>query len=401
MGLHCMRFQGKTILVVSPDFPFPANHGGKLDIWGRVKVLNELGFRIQLLYTSFEEATVDQIKEAMKYVDKVIYCKRMKLLRVFFSFLPYQIQSRSLLRIIDLKNQYFDFMLLENHYVASVLKNQTVQVGHKILRIQNDERHYYFQLAKSERSLLRKIFFISEALKMGLVDNSIIIDSHNLLFISNEEFQKYGAKYPKLNSEFLPPPFNTTDLHEFKNVQKKNVLFLGSLFMSNNKEAIEWYVNNVHPLLSFDSEYQFVIAGNSKGLTMPWLEKILNRYKNIIYFDTPDDLFPIYRNSMVFVNPMHHGAGVKLKTIEAIKYGLPLVTTTKGNEGTGLINNEHVLISNDPLKFSENIRSLLNSSELRKRLVENSQKYLKSHFDQKKILDVFLEKLINGGGTSK
>src|SRR5690242_3218534 len=43
-----MDFDGKKILIVASDFPYPPNHGARLDIWGRILALKQLGFAIDL-----------------------------------------------------------------------------------------------------------------------------------------------------------------------------------------------------------------------------------------------------------------------------------------------------------------------------------------------------------------
>ena len=61
----------------------------------------------------------------------------------------------------------------------------------------------------------------------------------------------------------------------------------------------------------------------------------------------------------ICVNPMHHGAGVKLKIINAIEFGLPVVSTSVGKEGTGLDNAVHLHVADTAEDFMKAIRHLL------------------------------------------
>jgi hypothetical protein len=77
---------------------------------------------------------------------------------------------------------------------------------------------------------------------------------------------------------------------------------------------------------------------------------------------------------------MLHGAGVKLKTINAVVNGLPIVSTTKGSEGIGLIDNEMFIRADDAETFYKGILNFFEMKEEdRIEMVVNSQKYLKGN----------------------
>ena len=163
--------------------------------------------------------------------------------------------------------------------------------------------------------------------------------------------------------------------------------------MVNNKEAIRFFIEKIHPLLNDIEDYTFIIAGNSKGEGIEWIKKLAANYSNINIIDSPESLDDIYANASVFVNPMLHGAGVKLKTVNAIVNGLPVVSTTIGNQGTGLEHGKHIYVADEPEKFAEYVRMLLNSKEKRQKIVEDSQKYIQLYYDQEKILSKYLDEI--------
>lgn len=122
-------------------------------------------------------------------------------------------------------------------------------------------------------------------------------------------------------------------------------------------------------------------------------KNLSNKYTNIDIFDTPDDLDEIYKLGSIFANPMLHGAGVKLKTINAIVNGLPVVSTTIGNQGTGLKNGKHIYVSDDIYQYANMIRILIENKEKRLELIKNGQEFIKVHYNQEIILYKYFSNL--------
>ncbi|WKB35519.1 glycosyltransferase family 4 protein [Terrilactibacillus sp. S3-3] len=205
-------------------------------------------------------------------------------------------------------------------------------------------------------------------------------------------------KFNNINGLFVPPQVEKKSL-KIKNIYDNNVLFLGSLFMINNQEAIIWYLKNIHDFLSETvNDYKLTIAGNTRNQAIEWLRKKIRTCKynnNIQIYDTPSDLEDIYKNNSIFINPMLNGAGVKLKTIEAIKYGLLIVSTKIGIEGTGLRNGEHVLVGNDVEKFKMGLLKLIRMDySKKKQLSLNSQEYIEEEFDNTDKIKKYLNDLV-------
>lgn len=385
-----INFNGKSILVITADFVYPPNHGGRVDVWNKLLCLKSLGFDIDLVTTVKEQPAKENINKVNMIVNRLILSHRKNKLADVFSFFPLQIKSRDNLKYINLKNEY-DYVLLEGTYVVSILKNKTLRYKKLILRMHNDECVYFRELFQSEKVYWRKIYYWIESYKFNFIDKKIMNKVSNVMFISSDELKKYKNKYHKINSYFLPSAIKLNLKKVFN--KNKNVVFIGSLFMVNNKEAIRFFIEKIHPLLNDIENYTFIIAGNSKGEGIEWIKKLAANYSNINIIDSPESLDDIYANASVFVNPMLHGAGVKLKTVNAIVNGLPVVSTTIGNQGTGLEHGKHIYVADEPEKFAEYVRMLLNSKEKRQKIVEDSQKYIQLYYDQEKILSKYLDEI--------
>lgn len=388
-----MNYQNIRMLVVAPDFPYPPNHGGRAEIWGRIKILASLGFNIDLISTiKGNPPCMQNVREIEKYVKRTIFCKRVNRIKDMFSLLPLQIKSRDSLSKVCLEKKY-DILLLEGEYVWGILDNPTLRAKHIIIREHNNEKIYFSELSDSVGLGLRKLYYFFESYKFMLLETKLSKCIKNIMFISNEEWRDFYSKFPQLNSIFLPASLED-DIYKKRVPNSRKVLFIGSLFMVNNREAICWYIEKVHNQIINIPNYELIIAGNSHGESLEWLYKLSDNQK-ITIFDTPQDLEFLYDQSSIFINPMLHGAGVKVKTINAIKNGLAVVSTNVGNQGTGLRDGHDILIADEPQKFALHLRNLLYAPDKVSNLVDSAQKFLFQYYDQKKNIDQFLQNILN------
>lgn len=377
------------ILVVCSDFPFPADHGGRVDTWGRIKVLAELGWKIHLVVCGKQMPSKEDMDAVSSYVEEIKLCDRRSKLADLLHIIPMQAQSRNELRHVNIEGDY-DYVLLEGDYVYPILKNPRIRHENVILRVHNDEAVYFKALARSTKNVLHKLYYHMESSKFSALQKKMLEKVDKYLFISSKEFESFKKQNPLAKSMFLPPPV-TEDTFRESAFQHKNVVFIGSLFMPNNREAIQWYLTHIHPHMLKEPDYKFIVAGNSRKQSLSWLEQY--DLTNVVLHDTPKSLDEIYKIGYLFVNPMQNGAGVKLKTIEAIQNGLPVISTSIGYEGTGLVDNEHILVADKPEEFYRRIKLLFDNPQAAKALLESSQNFIRTHYNHKEVLKGYIHSL--------
>lgn len=375
----------KKILVVAGDFVYPPNHGGRVDIWNRILVLHEMGFWIHLVCTVKTNPDTSYISIVKEKVQRLDLVPRKNRILDMFCRRPLQMASRRALKNVELEREY-DFLLLEGTYVWDILSNPGLNTKKLVLRMHNNESVYFHALADSENSFLHKLYYWTESQKFKKMDSEIIQKVPNILFISYAEKNDYEKRYSNLHSCFLPASVKL----DFKHRERDNhtALLIASFFMKNNREAITFYLEKVHPLIKI-SDYQILIAGNSRGQSIAWLNNLSQKYKNVQIYDSPIDLQPLYEHASVFINSMLHGAGVKLKTINAVVEGLPVVSTTTGNEGTGLCPDRDILVADQASELASAIEDLLKNKKKADDIVSNAQSYIQEHYDQRKVLEEY------------
>src|SRR5690606_8367557 len=147
-------------------------------------------------------------------------------------------------------------------------------------------------------------------------------------------------------------------------------------FMQNNTFGLDWYLKNIHPLLINEVvDYHFYIVGSLKESN----KEIETKYRNlpqVTFVVNAPCLKEYYRKSKVFINPMFHGSGVKVKSVNALVNGLSLVSTTTGAEGIGLTNNMHYH-ANEVVSFKHQVVSALSNQQQAIEKTLKAQDYLK------------------------
>jgi glycosyltransferase involved in cell wall biosynthesis len=354
-----------------------------------MQALAGLGFAVDLLATALHAPEPAELAAVRGVVDDVILVARRHNLTGVFSRAPVQVHTRGRLRQVRL-NASYDLAVLETEAVAAVLDNPHLRAKVVALRIQNDEPRYFQDLARSERDWLKKAYYATEARRYRRFLPAMHARVDRLWFISAEERDAFAAAAgPPIaaHAYFLPAPLDPNGFRPHP-ASGANVLFVGTLSLPVNVEALCWYLDYVHPELQSLPGYHLVIAGNTRGTQVDWLRRRVKKLGDVDLQEDPSAqaLDALYASSCIFVNPAQSGAGVKLKTINAIEAGLPVVCTTVGKQGTGLRAGVDVQVEDQPATFAEAVRRLLGNPATRRSLVAEAQRFLGANYDHQGII---------------
>ena len=362
------------IIVVAGFFPYPAHFGGANDVLERIKGLKLLGHDVDLVCTCKEKPDDVSILFMNQFIDNLIIVPRVNKWIYIFSAKPLQTVSRKSLKNINLKSEY-DYAILESESVGKILDNKSFKAKKTIVRVHNNESNYFKELSKSTKNLKSKIYYYVESLKFKIYSKNIFKQCDRLWYISNEEVKK--ITHLDLSNKSIHFPASVNGIFIKQKLSVSNVLFIGALFVPNNLEAIVWYLKNVHSLVEKERNYKLIIVGSTGEFEPKKYQEIFSKYSNVEVFLNQKDLSEYYSNATIFINPMLHGTGVKLKSINAIQNGLVLVSSKIGTEGIGLIKDEMYLEANSSSDFINAILKVFDMNiEDRKKIVENSQNFL-------------------------
>ena len=182
----------KHLHIVSFNVPYPADYGGIIDVFYRIKTLSEMGVKITLHSFIYGRPEADILNELC---EKVYYYRRdMSLLNLLKSE-PYIVASRNNKELIAnlLKDNYP--VLIEGLHCCSVLDSLNDRLT--LVRAHNIEHEYYCRLADSESNRLKKIYLGLDAKKLEHYESKMTKASYVLGVTQADcdHFEQIGCKH--------------------------------------------------------------------------------------------------------------------------------------------------------------------------------------------------------------
>jgi len=172
--------------------------------------------------------------------------------------------------------------------------------------------------------------------------------------------------------EFINIPIFMEEGVLFDSKKDIDILFIGSDNIHNIK-GINWFFEKVHPLLSKD--VKIGIVGNICNYIEP--------VNNVILFGKIEDTLDIYNRSKIAISPLLSGSGMKVKIVEAISYGLPVITLKNSGVEVADDGSNGVFEANDTEEFALYIKEILEDENYYSNLSEKSINYFYSTFSNK------------------
>jgi glycosyltransferase involved in cell wall biosynthesis len=269
---------------------------------------------------------------------------------------PYALQVNAPARIFDLDNLH-SVMLHEAYQQAAGPAERL--------------RRYlaYWKFRRYEHDLIRRF------------DLSLVTS------IRDEQF--LYATFPPARNRLVVIP-NGVDLQanrmESPTFDADRLIFTGALTYEPNLDAMRFFLGEVLPLIQAEApETRLWITGKTEGVPLHTIPP----NPNLNFTGFLDDIRPALRGSAVCVVPLRRGGGTRLKILEAMANGVPVVSTTKGAEGLQLEPEQHLLIADRPDEFARQTLRLLRDPALRQALVSRAYQRVQACYDWDQIGERF------------
>jgi len=165
------------------------------------------------------------------------------------------------------------------------------------------------------------------------------------------------------------------------------ILFVGNMGYEPNADAAVYFCREVLPLVRREvPDVKVWIVGIDPGPSVTRLGG-----DKVFITGAVPDVRPYYKRSRVCIVPLRAGSGTRLKILEAMALGRPVVSTSIGCEGLNATEGENLLIADDSKRFAEQIVRLLTDSEFRAGITQNARQFVTALYDW----DVIAERLMN------
>lgn len=174
-----------------------------------------------------------------------------------------------------------------------------------------------------------------------------------VLNTSNAHIFTFSDKDSKLIYDYFKLPSISTSFYLSENILSSSPRFIDEYFVffamwkrSDNYEGLEWFLLNVLPDCSENIKFKIIGAGlNNKIL------EIISHIDNVEYLGFVENPYPIIANSIALISPLFTGAGVKVKVIEALACGTPIIGTRLSFEGIATDFSDFMIEAETPNDF--------------------------------------------------
>ena len=177
----------------------------------------------------------------------------------------------------------------------------------------------------------------------------------------------------------------------------ESAIFLGNYDHRPNKDAVRWFLHNVHPkVLEVLPSFRFIVAGAGE---LSELKREFRNLASVEFLGEVQDLVPTLQSSRICVAPLVSGAGGRLKINQYSAASRPTVSTSIGVSGSPYEHGKSILIADAPGEFATQIVRLLTDADLYNRVRDSASEVALKHFSWAPFIRD-LEAIYRGGSGS-
>lgn len=388
------------ILVISAFVPYDkvGHAGGKVHNYYLKKFNKDKQFKIKLITFAnlYERDKIDlekyKVDHKIFYYDEKISTKLKRLLLYNMSkklnpfdknggYLDYHNKTIVIRYLNKLKAEgYYPkvIILTWTEIVLMISEIKDIFPKSKYIAIEHDVSYlslYRRYLCEENRLIkyLKKVRYENlkktEVQKLKEFDLVMPLNIKDMKLLANENLVKdtkldYISAYFQ-NLSFVKPNF-----------KENNIIFFGAMYRQENYESCIWFIENVFDkLIKLDKSFKFVIVGNKPNEK---LYKYAN--KNIIITGFVDDVTEYFNNALCMVAPLILGAGIKIKILEGMSSGLPVLTNNIGIEGIPASQDDFIYCKSAD-DYLNNILLLKNDTNKAIEIGNNAKKFITENFN--------------------
>lgn len=336
----------RLLHLVAFDIPEPADYGGVIDIFYKIKALQRCG--ISVILHAFEYGKRGKVAALNQICHKVHLYKRRTFKNPFYGDIPYISGSRDSTELLEQLIETEAPILFEGLHSCYWLNHPALANRYKVVRTHNIEHDYYANLEAAETNFFKKYFFRVEAERLRQFE-PILKKSSLIAAISPDDTGYFSRLYG--HTEYIPA-FHPNEQVDIATGTGTFVLYHGNLAVAENNQGALFLVNEVFSKL----EVPCVIAGNHPSAQ---LKQAVARHSNISLEEQLDseEVLRLIGAAQVNVLCTFQGTGIKLKLINALNRGRHCVANHVMVHHTGL--ESLCRVSDDPQVLRSMITELM------------------------------------------
>jgi len=342
---------GKNILVIDHHLPMPDRDSGSLRMFQILKILNRLGHRVTFLPDNLADMP-PYTHELQKRGIQVVHYPYVKRVR------DYLISHGSMFDIVVLSRCDF-----ARKHIADV----RLHAPHSRVIFDTVDLHYLRE--QREAQLTQDPDVRRKAEEKQLMEDYLIKEADETWVVSPIEQQMLQENWPNKSIQLVSNIVDVTgSVTPF--ALRRDWLFIGGFQHRPNTDAVLFFVKEIYPLLCDRlPDTKFYIIGDKAPPEIVALAS-----DRIIVAGLQRNVGSFFDSVRLSVSPLRFGAGVKGKINQSMAFGVPVVATSIAVEGMNLVDQQDVVVADEPDDFARALIELYESEDLWKRLSQNGIK---------------------------
>lgn len=296
----------KHLHLIAFNVPYPANYGGVIDVFCKLKALHAKG--VKVILHCFDYGRGEQL-ELERYAEKVYYYSRKTGWKSQFSIRPYIVESRKNQELLQRLLLDDCPILFEGIHTCGFLSSPLLRGRLKIVRAHNIEHVYYWNLFRSSENWSDKLFFLLESWRLKRYEK-VMKEASMIASISQSDTDYFRGKY---GNAFYLKPFHAFESLKVGEGHGAFLLYHGNLGVSENEEIALFIIEEIASRLKFP----IVIAGANPSLK---IIELAQKYEKVQIVSNPDavEMEHLLVNAHIHLLFSQKSAGVKIKLIESL-----------------------------------------------------------------------------------
>ena len=288
-------------------------------------------------------------------------------------------------RLERVRSQGYDATVYASLHMGSLWQG----LGLELLDTHNVQSVIWARLLAQTRGLVRRAVVWDQFRKMRRYEAALVARFGACLVTSETD----GRYLRELNpvARVLTVP-NGVDCEYYRCTDpglppRRQVVFVGSLDWRPNADAVRELCVDIWPrVVAKVPDASLVIVGANPPPAIRALET-----RSVSVVGQVDDVRPWIASSRVLVVPIRWGSGTRIKILEAMAMGRPVVSTTVGAEGIDAVAGEEILIADDPAAFAEQVVAVLVDDALLGSIGQRGRRRVECRYDWRVVTQPLLE----------
>lgn len=346
----------KNVLVIDHYVPTCDKDSGSLRMYNLLRILKELGCAVTFIGDN--PAKLEPYTAALQqHGVEVIYS-------------PF---ASSVAGYLATHGKYFDVVIISRAHIAVNHVNNVRKFCEKAVKIFDTvDLQYLREMRRYE--IVKDPDVLAEAEKCKAMEYRIMRLCDRTWVVSPYEKELISRENPGIAVDVVS---NIHEIHPVNRLfsERKDLLFIGGFIHKPNADAVEWFVKEVFPLIhARNPDIKLYVIGSEPPASIVSLAS-----SHVIITGFVKDPSAYFENCRLSIAPLRYGAGVKGKINQSMSYGLPVVTTSIGAEGMGLVHGTDALIADSPDEFADAVLQVYDDGALWEKLsrggMENLVRY--------------------------